>query len=172
MYKWRQYIIKAISILEPWAILVATGLKKIETRSRPSNYRGKLAIHASKRIPKWARELCFLEPFRSALDEINMQANYTLQLSNLPLGAMIATCWMKECCLIKNDGLYRLIPYYRTGKPKYYAPLPGDPERSFGDFSPGRYAFILENAKLLPQPIPARGIQGLWNWEPPEGTIF
>ncbi len=164
-------VIKAITLLEPWAILVATGFKKIETRSRISNYRGKLAIHASKRNPKWARELCFLEPFRSVLDEINMRANYTLPLSNLPLGAVIATCWMKECCLIKEDGLYRLIPY-RMGKPEYYAPLPGEPERSFGDFTPGRYAFILEDVKPLPEPIPAKGILGMWNWEPPEGVIL
>lgn len=25
--------------------------------------------------------------------------------------------------------------------------------------------------KLLPEPIPAKGQQGLWNWEPPEEVL-
>jgi hypothetical protein len=37
--------------------------------------------------------------------------------------------------------------------------------------NPGRYAWILEDIKPLPEPIPARGAQGLWNWEP-EGVII
>ncbi len=40
---------KAISILQPWASLVALGHKKIETRSWNTKYRGELLIHASKK---------------------------------------------------------------------------------------------------------------------------
>jgi hypothetical protein len=25
---------------------------------------------------------------------------------------------------------------------------------------------------MLPEPIPAKGHQGLWNWEPPEGVLI
>lgn len=39
-------------------------------------------------------------------------------------------------------------------------------EYVFGDYTPGRYAWILEDVKQLPEPIPAKGHQGLWNWEP------
>jgi activating signal cointegrator 1 len=47
---------KAITLTQPWATLVAIGAKRIETRSWPTNYRGPLAIHAAKGFPKWAKE--------------------------------------------------------------------------------------------------------------------
>ena len=42
---------------------------------------------------------------------------------------------------------------------------------ALGDWTPGRYAWELRNIKLLPEPIPAKGQQGLWNWEPPEEVL-
>ncbi|KXG09931.1 hypothetical protein AT864_01491 [Anoxybacillus sp. P3H1B] len=41
---------KAITIKQPWATLIALGEKKFETRSWKTNYRGKIAIHAGKTI--------------------------------------------------------------------------------------------------------------------------
>jgi hypothetical protein len=42
-------------------------------------------------------------------------------------------------------------------------------EALLGDFSPGRWAWKLENIKRLDPPIPARGYQKLWDWDaPPE----
>ena len=38
---------KCLSVKEPWAELIASGQKTIEIRSRRTNYRGKLYIHAS-----------------------------------------------------------------------------------------------------------------------------
>jgi hypothetical protein len=38
---------KALSVTQPWAQLIADGRKRIETRSWHSAYRGPLAIHAS-----------------------------------------------------------------------------------------------------------------------------
>lgn len=38
---------KVLSIKEPFATLIANGLKKIETRSWKTNYRGEIFIHAS-----------------------------------------------------------------------------------------------------------------------------
>jgi hypothetical protein len=38
-------------------------------------------------------------------------------------------------------------------------------EYKFGDFSAGRYAWDLHNPVLLPEPILAKGKQGLWTWE-------
>lgn len=44
---------KALSIIEPYASLIAEGKKHIETRSWRTSYRGPLLIHASAtRIPK------------------------------------------------------------------------------------------------------------------------
>jgi len=41
-------MLKAITILQPWASLIACGAKQIETRSWATKYRGQLAIHAGK----------------------------------------------------------------------------------------------------------------------------
>ncbi|MDE2685986.1 MAG: ASCH domain-containing protein [Chloroflexota bacterium] len=42
-------MIRALSLRQPWASMVADGRKTIETRTWRTNYRGPLAIHASKR---------------------------------------------------------------------------------------------------------------------------
>ena len=35
-------------------------------------------------------------------------------------------------------------------------------EADFGDFSTGRYGWVLENVVRLPKPIPFKGMLGLW----------
>lgn len=39
---------KAITIRQPWAHLIAAGVKRVENRSWPTAHRGPLAIHAAK----------------------------------------------------------------------------------------------------------------------------
>ena len=41
---------KVLSIKEPWATLIASKQKYIETRSWKTSYRGELYIHASKKL--------------------------------------------------------------------------------------------------------------------------
>lgn len=38
-------------------------------------------------------------------------------------------------------------------------------ERSVGDYSPGRWAWLLAQPEQWPDPIPAHGRLGLWEWE-------
>jgi hypothetical protein len=47
---------KSITIIQPWATLIALGEKKYETRGWPTKHRGPLAIHAGKKIDKEACE--------------------------------------------------------------------------------------------------------------------
>lgn len=157
---------KAISILQPWASLIAIGAKKIETRSWPTKYRGPLAIHSSK-IP-WrfngkdkTERLIGLTLWESGLYH---------EPQDLPYGAVIATCNLVDVRYMLQGKLFR----YENGAVIVGGeiPMPGEPEISFGDYTPGRYAWILEDVRQLPEPIPARGQQGLWNWEPPEGVLL
>ena len=37
-------------------------------------------------------------------------------------------------------------------------------ERVLGDYTPGRFAWVLKNPVIFDRPIPARGFQGWWNW--------
>lgn len=38
-------------------------------------------------------------------------------------------------------------------------------ERALGDYSPGRFAWVLKNPVMFSAPVPASGKQGWWNWE-------
>jgi hypothetical protein len=134
---------KALTLTQPWATLVAIGAKRIETRSWRTSYRGPLAIHAAKGFPKWAREFT-LEPVCYEIARFGKPTNPAY-----PLGCILATCSLVACTLTSLAFEERL-----TAR-----------ERAFGDYSPGRFAWILEDVKQLPEPIPAKGALQLWNWE-------
>lgn len=61
--------VKTLTLLQPWASLVACGAKKIETRSWATKYRGPLAIHAaafwnlelSSKLSHWEFQTGFLK---------------------------------------------------------------------------------------------------------------
>ena len=56
-------IYKAISLKQPWANLVASGKKTIETRKWRTNYRGDLVICSSQnpKIEPYGKALCTVE---------------------------------------------------------------------------------------------------------------
>jgi hypothetical protein len=136
---------KALTLTQPWATLVAIGAKRIETRSWYTLYRGPLAIHAAKGMPDWAMDICQEEPFRTVL-----RAAGIFGVCDLPRGAVLATC--RLATVKQTDLLTSAI-----------ARLP-EQELVFGDFSTGRYGWILDSVQSLPQPIRATGAQRLWNW--------
>ncbi len=49
---------KALSLKQPWATLIASGQKTIETRMWPTNYRGELLICSSKKPDKYMDAIC------------------------------------------------------------------------------------------------------------------
>jgi hypothetical protein len=144
----RNESIKAITIWQPWATLITLRLKGFETRSRRTHYRGPIAIHAAKHIDLAA---CREEPIRSALLE------YGYTSDNLPTGAVIATAVLSDC--IKSVDTWTDGYILENGVYVY------SPEYEYGDFTPGRYAWEMREVNELPKPIPAKGQQGLWNWE-------
>lgn len=137
---------KAISLQQPWATLVAIGAKEIETRSWQTNYRGPLAIHASKSFPADAQILARRPPF----NQILIEAGY-LSLRSLPLGAVLATANLFRIQRIANEGSWR----------------PESPELDFGNYQTGRFMWFLTNIEPIYPPIPASGSLGLWDWDEP-----
>lgn len=149
---------KAITLWQPWASLVAIGAKKIETRSWPTKYRGPLAIHAAKDRRYW--KIAHDEPFRSVFMEARLYRQ-----DDLPYGCIIATAEIVDCLMIQRQTFIG-YPILKNGQE-----IKGN-ELAFGDYTPRRYAWILEDVKQLPEPIPAKGRQGLWNWEVPDGVVL
>lgn len=47
---------KALSIRQPWASLIMTGLKDVENRDWHTKFRGQLVIHAGKQVDRAAQE--------------------------------------------------------------------------------------------------------------------
>lgn len=140
---------KAITIHQPWATLIALGEKQFETRGWPTKYRGPIAIHAGKHFSKDA----WIEP--PIYDAIRKHG--LLLPEDFPTGAVIATANLNNC--LKSVDTWTDGYVLENGIFVY------SPEYEFGDFTPGRYAWELTNVQQLPKPIPAKGQQGLWNWE-------
>ncbi len=160
---------KAISLLQPWATLVAIGAKHIETRSWSTPYRGPLAIHASagkQFINMRGKDyICGDEPFCEVLNAAATGHAATwhdlkdaVGRPFMPRGAVVAICQLVN--VIEIPEKRRAYPTWSN----FYLP-PDEPERSFGDYAPGRFAWVLEKVKPLAKPIPAKGSLGLWEWK-------
>ena len=132
---------KAITLHQPWATLIAIGEKRYETRSWPTNYRGLIAIHAGKSIPPYARALLDDSHFFAILRRRGVE-----DLDRLPRGAVVAIARLVNCYRIPNRPL-----------------AISETERMLGDWSPGRYAWSLMDIQAI-EPVPIAGSQGLWEW--------
>lgn len=134
---------KTITLTQPWATLVAIGAKRIETRSWSTKYRGPLAIHAAKGwTPEVMRLAMTVQPFKGVLSA----AGYTL-FSQLPRGVIVATCTLSD---VQEAGKVMTDEFFL------------EHEYEFGDYTYGRFAWLLTDVQELPTPMPARGALGLW----------
>ena len=135
---------RAISLHQPWATLVAIRAKQFETRSWGTDYRGPIAIHASRHFPNKLQRLCCLPPFGTSLHK------HGIRWTDLPRGAIVAIATIAACQQIKSAG---------------DAPSMRLPEFHFGDWRIGRYAWHLENVIPLRIPLTTPGHQRWWNVE-------
>ena len=150
---------KALTILQPWASLIACGAKKIETRSWATRYRGPIAIHVAqhKDTPRCAWQ----EPFKSELTKAGMFTEYPGGKLGFKLkhnGCVIAIAELVDCQRVaRRNGIAAMLENGVT--------VMGN-ELAFGDYTPSRYAWLLENVRPI-EPIPAKGMQRIWEWETP-----
>ena len=137
---------KAITIMQPFATLIAVGEKYFETRCWSTKYRGDLLIHAGK--GKNYMYLCDGEPFKSIL------AKYGYNKDNLPMGEIIAKVNLTNC--IKIDSLQTMFDVSNKKE--------NPNELNFGNWDIGRYVWKLKNIQILKNPIPTKGQQRIWNY--------
>ncbi|KPV50187.1 hypothetical protein SE17_28415 [Kouleothrix aurantiaca] len=169
-----------ITLTQPWATLVAIGAKQIETRSWATTYRGPLLIHAAQGLGPGGkaglRALVEREPFNRAL--CNLSENGMREwwgkdvVEELPRGAIVARCDLLDCIPTHHPNIPSEPgkPWFMgaragVGQHYYEVPPPLDSnEYAFGDYTPGRYAWLLSDVQALSTPIPAKGQLGLWTW--------
>lgn len=142
---------KVISLLQPWATLVVLGKKKIETRSFNTKHRGPILIHASKKMTTKQMRLCNETFFSAALE----------QEEEMHLGKIIGK--VDIICTAVLSGMY-------DGKGIYFnehgAPF-SKQEIAFGDYTAGRYGWLLANAVKFTHQLEVDGTLGLWNLNEP-----
>ena len=149
---------KALTLHQPWASLIAHGVKTIETRSwaPPRQLVGqRIAIHAGKRVVRggtsWGT--------RQAIADLYGPEWW----SEIPVGAVVCTAVLVDA---------RQVTGRIGGVAQLARSLAGDPGRSeveidpHGDFDPGRWLWFLRDVQTF-DPMPAIGHQGLWDWEAP-----
>lgn len=126
---------KVLTIKQPWATLIAEGIKKYEFRSWPTKYRGKILIHAGLSYDSLAMKKLFSKDF------------------DYPSGALIAEAQIVD--VIKVDEAFRQR-LQRENAQVY--------ENIITDHTWQGYAFKLANIKKI-KPIEIKGKLGFWNYD-------
>ena len=150
--------VRLLTVIQPFAQLIAGGWKHVETRAQPVRYRGEIGIYACSAFPKWQREMCSREPIAALLQEDFMTGSIPEEVAAaahtlLPLGAVVALAHIHDCYKIQSSTDIDEL------------------ERALGDWTPGRYAWVLSEVRPLTPPIPVPGIGGglgLFDFDLPE----
>ena len=125
---------KVLSIKEPWASLIMNNIKKIETRSWKTNYRGELFIHASL----------------STKNNISNEVLDLIKDMKLNNGYIICKCKLVDCVYMTEDFINNIKNNNHI-------------EYICGDYQLGRYAWILDDIEAVDS-IEVKGKLGIWNY--------
>lgn len=171
-----------ITVRQPWASLIAAGVKTIETRSWATRHRGPLVIHASKKpAPAHAWPPATRMP-KEVLSGRSVATTGVRSLPGdgckLPLGAIVATAVLSDCVpmvqfLSRGPGHEphpAWTPFDGSGIP----PVPclainhdasrltvhrpyrdATDQLPVGDFRAGRWAWLLDDVKATTERCPA-----------------
>lgn len=159
---------KALTVYQPWASLIALGVKTIETRSWKTNYTGPLAIHAANK--GWPCTAISLMKERRVIDAYHEAKNISSMLGWKELwvrGAIVATCRLAFC----REILEWPDLYVYDARLKAAVRIEESLEGMLGDYTPGRYAWVLEDIRPLQEPIDVKGHQRLWEWNEQEARV-
>ena len=153
---------KALTIWQPWATLIDLGRKRMETRGWKTAYRGDLLITAAKTWNRELKEITQRPVFQDALlaQGSPYKAGSEAGVNALSVPVMLAH---GEALTMRLPGghalcVVRLIDCVRVETIR--AALSQE-ELAFGNYSDGRYAWILEDLRRLEKPMPWMGTQGL-----------
>ena len=126
---------KVITVKQPFASLIANGIKEYEFRTWKTKYRGELLIHAGKGIDKKAMK---------KFEKYNL---------DYPKGSIIAKVNLVDCIKIDDEvrkELEKKNPFVYSNKIK--------------DTEWEGYGFKLENVEKI-DPIEINGKLGLWDYD-------
>lgn len=126
---------KVITIKQPFASLIAEGLKEYEFRTWRTKYRGEVLIHAGKGVDKKAMK---------KFEKYNL---------DYPSGCIIAKVKLTDCIEV-NDEVRKFL---KEKNPLVYSGVVNDPEWK-------GYGFKLEDVEKI-EPIYINGKLSLWDYD-------
>lgn len=179
---------KAISLWQPWASLIACGAKPYETRSwpPPRDLLGQtIAIHAAKKIDKeaakFAEEICYGQHGHDLADKLEAswggdrtadELMGTFGNAVMPIGCVVCTARLHAAFQLGDAAQGAALPAASVMRRLLSSPMPECftvRYDEFGDYAAGRWAWLLRDVKpLIPHPR-ARGAQGFF--ELPQGWL-
>ena len=132
-------MVKVLSLKEPFATLILNKKKYIETWSWKTNYRGEIYIHASKKLI--GNSIDGREKLIDLISDDKMH-----------YGKIICKCNLVDCIEMTQE---------------YIDNIKENENQQFicGEYTVGRYAWILENITPLLDMIDAKGKLGIWNYD-------
>ena len=133
---------KVLSVRQPYANLICKGIKDVENRSRRTNYRGLLLIHASASmhavVPFLRKSPRYTYTANSVPSLILAEAGLIETQPDLNFGAIVGCCTLTDC--IQNH-------------PSAWA-------------EKGMWHWVCENQIWFKKPIVnVKGQLGIWEWE-------
>jgi activating signal cointegrator 1 len=183
---------KAISLWQPWASLIACGAKLYETRSwaPPRELIGQtIAIHAAKKVDKDAAQMATEIMYGQWVDYGGYDLAQKLEASwgdddasdaimgvfgqtTMPIGVVVCTAKLDGAFQLGDAAEGTMRPAAKVVRRLTSRPMPECftvPYDEFGDYAPGRWAWLLREAKPLIPPPPAIGRQGFFDL--PQGWL-
>ncbi len=149
-------IIRALTICQPYAELIRLGEKRVENRTWPTSYRGRLAIHAGKGTS-------YLEP------------GDRQRYPGMAFGAVVAVANLVGCVRL-NHARVSLSGMVVNGvaippltREQWSVPTSANaswPWLETHEHTEGPVCWILEDARALRQPVPCSGHRSLWGLPP------
>ncbi len=134
---------KALTISQPYASLIADGEKWVENRTWETNYRGPLAIHAGKGTQYLTRA----------------------ELAEYPNGCIVAVANLFAC--MPRPSMISMSRHQKIQASDLTLGKVLDHEHCEGP-----WCWILRDVRKLREPIPCKGSQGIWFWKSPESFAF
>jgi len=126
---------KVITVKQPYAALIAAGIKEYEFRTWKTNYRGELLLHAGKGVDEAA-----MKKFEG----------YGLEY---PSGCIVAKVQLSDCIRV-DDALRDEL---QKKNAEVYSGVITRPEWE-------GYAFKIENVRKM-EPIPVKGKLSIWEYD-------
>jgi hypothetical protein len=150
-------ITRALSIIQPFAGLVAKGIKPIENRTWSTNYRGVIAIHASSKFfPDAVTELENDDVPLSVPSPANARANW-------PTRAILGVAEIADCVYFAGpDDEQAIVKAAQAAGIMPPKPDMHDVHRVFFWLNTDCFAWIIRNPIAFKRPIPANGKLNLW----------